>query len=266
MRKGGWKLQIGLLLLMGAVVVWESATSSGGEKQISDPALGPGKIFLYTAKRFGIPIFKASIKIENGSSEQGKPLYQIRADIESLDYLKFLFRMNNRFVSTVEAETCSPVRYVKEIDQQGLLVEKKSYLQTLTFDHLNKRVVSEKREKKEKQEFTLSAETFDPLSMFAKYYLKEELQPGQNIRTFIFDGVKMRQMVFYSKRGKVKSKMFGEVDAVCLESSTSFSTFDDREGIIRIWFTTDGKKIPVLIELDLPVGDVIFELESIGES
>jgi hypothetical protein len=75
----------------------------------------------------------------------------------------------------------------------------------------------------------------------------------------------MRQMVFYSKKGKVKSNMFGEVEAVCLESSTSFSTFHDREGIIRIWYTTDGKKIPVLIELDLPIGDVIFELESVEE-
>jgi len=56
--------------------------------------------------------------------------------------------------------------------------------------------------------------------------------------------------------------MFGEIEAVCLESSTSFSTFDDREGAIRIWYTTEGKKIPVLIELDLPVGDVTFELES----
>jgi hypothetical protein len=265
MRKGGWTLRIGLLLFIGAIVGWESVTSSGGGKQISGPALGPRRNFLYTAKKFGIPILKASIKIENGSSEQGKPLYQIRADIESLDYLKFLFRMNNRFVSTVEAETCSPVRYIKEINQQGLLVERKSYLQTLTFDHPNKKVVSEKGEKNERQEFALSSETFDPLSMFAKYYLKEELHPGQNIQASIFDGVKMRQMVFYSKKGKVKSNIFGEVEAVCLESSTSFSTFHDREGIIRIWYTTDGKKIPVLIELDLPIGDVIFELESMEE-
>jgi hypothetical protein len=73
-------------------------------------------------------------------------------------------------------------------------------------------------------------------------------------------------MSFYSKKGKVKSKMFGEVEAVVLESSTSFSTFDDREGTIRIWYTADGRKIPILIELDLPVGDVTFELESMEGS
>ena len=102
--------------------------------------------------------------------------------------------------------------------------------------------------------------------MFAKYYFKEELHPGKDIQMSIFDGVKLRQMVFCSKKGKVDSKTYGEVEAVCLESSTSFSSFEDREGIIRIWYTTDGKKIPILIELDLPIGNVKFELESVERS
>ena len=253
-------LSISIVLLLGSIA------HPSGEKQIPGLKLGPEKVFFYTAKRFGVSILRATIKIENGSSEQGKPLYQILARIESHDFLKFLFRINNRFLSTVEVDTCSPVRYVKEIDQQGLLVERKNYVQTLTFDSPNKRIVVEKSGTKEKQEFALSSETFDPLSMFAKYYLKEKLHPGQSIHTSIFDGVKMRQMSFYSKKGKVKSKMFGEVEAVCLESSTSFSTFDDREGTIRIWYTTEGRKIPILIELDLPVGDVTFELESMEGS
>jgi hypothetical protein len=262
MREVRRKLGIGILLYIGIVSGWGVSVYSNEQKQPPDPRPEPGKVFLYTAKKFGVPILKASIKLENGSTEQGKSLYQIYANIESLDYLKFLFRVNNRFSSTVEAETCSPIRYVKEVDQQGFLVERKNYLQIVTFDFPNKKIVAEKGEKKERQEFAISSETFDPLSMFAKYYLKEELHPGENIRTSIFDGFKMRQMIFYSKKGKVKSKIFGEVEAMCLESSTSFSTFDDREGIIRIWYTADGKKIPVLIELDLPIGNVQFELES----
>lgn len=166
----------------------------------------------------------------------------------------------------MHAETCSPVRYVKEIDQEGLLVKKKNYLQILTFDFSNKKVVAEKKEEKERQEFPLSPDTYDPLSMFARCYLKEEIRPDQNIRMSIFDGMKLRQMVFYSRGGKVKSKMYGEVEAVCLESSTSFSSFEDKEGIIRIWYTTHGEKIPILIELELPIGDIKFELESMEKS
>mgnify|MGYP006268539327 CR=1 FL=1 len=265
MRRGGWKLGIGILLCV-EIVLGGGFPASGEEwDRIPEQRPGPGKTFLYTARKFGVPILKASIKIENGSSEQGTPIYQIDASVSSVPF-GFLFRMNNRFVSTVHAESCSPVRYVKKIDQEGLLVEKKNYFQAFTFDFSNKKVVAEKGEKKERQEIPLSSETHDPLSMFAKCYLKEEIQPGQSISMSIFDGVKLREMVFHSKKEKVKSTMYGEVDTVCLESSTPFSTFGDKEGKIRIWYTADGRKTPVLMELELPIGHIKFELESVDKS
>jgi hypothetical protein len=98
--------------------------------------------------------------------------------------------------------------------------------------------------------------------MFAKYYFKEELDPGKEIQMSIFDGVKIRQMIFCPKKGKAESTTYGEVEALCLESITSFSSFDDSEGVIRIWYTANGEKIPILIELELPVGHIKFELES----
>jgi hypothetical protein len=72
-------------------------------------------------------------------------------------------------------------------------------------------------------------------------------------------------MVFHSKKEKVNSKMYGEVEAVCLESTTSFSTFGDKEGIIRIWYMNNRERIPILMELDLPVGNVRFELDEVKE-
>ena len=266
MRKGGWKLGIGIFLIVGALAGWRTDTDSNEEKQVPSLKPGTGRVFLYTAKKFGIPILKASIKIENESSEQGKLIYRIHASIDSLDYLKYLFRVNNRFHSTIEAETLLPLRYVKEINQEGLLAKKKNYRQAFVFDHPNKKVVVEKQEGKERNEIPLSSEIYDPLSMFAKYYFKEELHPGEEIQMSIFDGVKIRQMIFCSKKGKAESATYGEVEALCLESITSFSSFDDREGVIRIWYTTDGKKIPILIELDLPIGNVKFELEEVREN
>jgi len=261
-----WELGIRKFLFIGVILLWGSLAYSDGQKPFSEPPTDSSKVFLYTAKKFGIPILKASIKIGNGVFEQGKPVYQIQADIGSLPYLGLLFRMKNRFTSIMEADTCCPVRYVKEIDQEGLLIEKKNYFQTLTFDSNLKKVLVEKMGEREKREISLPPGTSDPLSLFARYYLKEELHPGQEIPMSIYDGVKLRQMVFHSKKEKLKSKRYGEVDAVCLESATSFSTFGEKEGIIRIWYTTDGEKTPISMELELPVGNVKFELESIHRS
>ena len=262
MRQDKRRAVVGLHFFIGVLLVWGMTAYSSEPEQILEPKPNSGKVFLYTARKFGVPILRASIKIENGFSEQGMPLYYVFASVDSSRF-GFLFRMNNRFRSTIQAETFSPVRYVKEIDQEGLLIGRKNYLQTFTFDLPNKKVVAEKGEKKEREEFPIPYSTYDPLSMFAKYYLKEEIHPGQDIPMSIFDGVKLRQMIFYSKKGKVISKRYGEVDAVCLESNTSFSSFEDKEGKIRIWYTTHGEKTPILIELELPAGHIESELESV---
>jgi len=248
------------LILITAIVSLLGSSAYGVDGK---PFAGSEKVFRYSAVSFGVPILKASIRIENGTSEQGRPIYQIRASIYSLDYLKFLFRINNRFLSTVDAETLAPLQYVKEIHQEGLLTKKKNYLQTLTFDHSNKKLVVENQKGEERKEIPLSADTCDPLSIFAKHYLKNELHAGQDIQMSIFDGMKLRRMVFVSRKEKVTSKIYGEVGAVCLESSTAFSSFDDKEGKIRIWYADRGEKIPILIELELPVGNIKFALESV---
>jgi hypothetical protein len=254
-------LRIRTVLLIGIVLFLESIAQGEGQNRIPEP--GPGQSFLYAAKRFGVPIFKAAIKIENGFVEHDKVFHQVRANVDSLPSWGLFFRMNNRFASIIERETCVPVRYVKEIDQGGLLIKKKNYVQTLTFDSVHQKVVVEKKGEDGRQEISLPSETYDPLSMFARYYLKDKFYPGEDIRISLYDGMKLRQMVFHSKKEKVTSKMYGEVEAVCLESTTSFAAFGDKEGIIRIWYMNNREKIPILMELDLPVGDVRFELAEV---
>jgi len=266
MRNGKWKLGIRSFLFIGTMLLWGPFAYGDAQKLYSESPTVPGKVFLYTAKKLGIPFLKASIKIGNGVLEQGKPIYQIQIDVDSLPYVGLLFRMKNRFTSIMDAVTCSPVRYEKEIDQEGLLIERKNYLQTVTFDATLKKALIEKMGRREKEEISLPPGTCDPLSLFARYYLKEELHPGEEIRMSIYDGVKLRQMVFRSKKEKLMSKRFGEVEAICLESTTSFAAFGDKEGTIRIWYTNDGEKTPISMELELPVGNVKFELESIHRS
>jgi len=257
------RLGIRIIFIVGIFLILGSATESSGQDQPFPLPPGQKKVFVYTATKFGVPVFRGTIQMENDSVQQGKSLLQIHASFQSLQYMGPLFRMNNRFTSTIEMDTLSPVRYVKEVNQGGLLIGNKNYVHTVFFDPLHQKVVVEKKEKGEKEEMFLPPSTYDPLSMFARYYLKEELRPGQDIRMSIYDGVKLREMVFHSKKEKIKSKKYGKVETIRLESATSFSTFGDKEGIIRIWYTADGERTPLLIELDLPVGDVKFELESV---
>lgn len=259
------KLKWGIIPLTGILIGIGFLAYGKSQQEISGPKSKWEKVFFYTGKRFGIPILNASIKIQNEISEEGKPLLEIRASVNSLGYLGSLFRMNNRFLSVVEAESYAPIRYVKEIDQSGLLVKNRKYIQTITFDHQNKLVMVEQSDEKEKKKISVSSGACDPLSMFVKYYMKEVLQPDQDIPMSIYDGRKLHQMVFHARKEKVESKIWGEVEAICFESTASFSSFGDQEGIIRIWYTADGKRIPLSLELGLPVGNIHFELDEMKE-
>jgi hypothetical protein len=256
-------MRIKVLLLIGIFLLLGSIVHRDGQSQNTESR--SGKSFSYIARKFGVPILKATIRIENGSREHGKPLGQVYANVDSLDYFGMLFRMRNRFTSTLEGETFTPIQYVKEIHQEGLLIKKKNYVQTVTFDPSQEKAVVEKKGEDGRQEISLPPATYDPLSMFARYYFRDEFHPGRDIQISLFDGMKLRQMVFHAKKEKVGSKMYGEVEAIRLESTTPFSNFGDKEGIIRIWFLSNREKIPILIELDLPVGNVKFELEEVKE-
>jgi hypothetical protein len=253
------------LFIVMMILMFGSSAYGGGQGRVPNPENGSEKAFHYTAKKLGIPILKAIIRIGNGYSEQGKNLHKIEAQVISLNVPGFMFRMNNRFTSFMEMDPFSPLRYVKEIDQEGLFTERKNYSQTITFDSIHPKAIVEKKGAGEKREVFFPSHAYDPLAMFARYHLKEDLSADQGVRMAIFDGVKFRQMVFHSKKSKVKSKVLGEVDAVCLESTTAFSSFGEKEGNIRIWYTANGDKIPISLELDLPVGTVRFELEEMKE-
>jgi len=253
------------LFIIILILIFGSPAYGGGQGRDSGPENGSEKTFHYTAKKLGIPILKATIRIGNGYSEQGKNLHKIEAQVISFKVPGFMFRMNNRFTSFMKMDSFSPLRYVKEIDQEGLFIERKNYLQTITFDSILHKATVEKKAAGEKREVFFPSQTYDPLAMFARYHLREGLPPDQEVRMAIFDGVKFRQMVFHSKRSRVKSKILGEVDAVCLESTTAFSSFGEKEGNIRIWYTANGDKIPISLELDLPVGVVKFDLDEIRE-
>jgi hypothetical protein len=256
-------------LLFIAILLLLKSSVYGNQQDVPKIEPGTGKEFLYTAKKLGIPILKAPIRIENGFWEGGKAYYRIQAQVDSLPNLRLLFRMKNRFTSIVETASFTPVRYIKEIDQGGPLVKDKHYRQTLFFDPARQKVIAEKEEhgeKHEKKEIPISPETYDPLSLFARYYLKEEVRPGQDVSMSIFDGVKLRKMVFRSTKEKVGLKKDGTVEAVCLECATPFATFGDQEGSIRIWYTANSEKTPVILELDLPIGSVKFELEEVRNS
>lgn len=248
-------------LLYATMILWIGPLpweTTGSFASLAD--LEPSRSFFFTARKLGVAVLRATIRIDEATEEDGKRLYRVFAEVRSLEAFRLLFRMNNRFTAVLEADRCLPLRYAKEIDQGGLFFPKKRYHQVLHFESAHQRVVVEDEGNGEKREIALPPNTFDPLSMFGRCYLKEDIQPGREIPMSIFDGLRLRQMVLRPVRETV-SLHGQEQEAICLWSSTSFSTFGEKEGTLRICYSADGRKTPLTLEVSLPVGTVKFELD-----
>ena len=216
--------------------------------------------FSYGVKKYGLRILEATITLEEVRSKAGEKVYFVQAQVDTTGVTNWFFRMHNRFYSWVDARHLGPLRYVKEINQKGIFSEDKHYRSVLTFDREDNRVVVDGT-----KEVAVPPGTQDPLSFFVKYYLGEEIKQAEEIRMTIYDGIKLRKVFFDSKGESIETQWCGPVDVICLESKVPFSSLGGREGIIRIWFTRDRRKVPVRIGLDLPIGTVQFELESFEE-
>ena len=224
-------------------------------------AAGPGNgiRFHYEAHKLGANILKASLSIERDGS-----FHVVKATVDSVGVTRAVFRMHNRFTSYIKEAGLEPWRYIKEVDQKGIFSKKKHYTDILTFDSANGKVRVERVAPPGVQEVSVPSQTYDPLSVFLKFFLKSEVVNGQKIVMKIYDGIKLKEVTFGAVKGEIDTHLYGTVKAISLESNVAFGSLGGKEGTIKIWYTDDERRFPIAMNLKLPsVGNVEFELEKV---
>jgi hypothetical protein len=226
---------------------------------IAGPAPWNGVRFHYLAHKLGATIIKASLSIERDVS-----FYVVKVTVDSRGVARPVFRMHNRFTSYIKEASLEPCRYIKEVDQKGIFSRKKRYTDILTFDSAHGKVIVERVAPPNVQEVSVPPQTYDPLSVFLKFFLESEVVNGQKIVMRIYDGIKLKEVTFGIAKGEIDTPVYGTVKATSLESKVAFSSLGDKEGAIKIWYTDDERRFPVAMHLKLPsVGNVEFELEKV---
>lgn len=221
---------------------------------------GNGIRFHYQAHKLGTTVIKASLSIERDGA-----YHVIKATVDSVGVARPVFRMHNRFTSYIKETSLESWRYIKEVDQKGIFSKKKRYTDILTFDPGGGKVKIERVEPPSVQEISVPPHTYDPLAVFLKFFLgSERAQDGETITMRIYDGIKLKEVIFCLGCSEIATSRYGVVKALSLESKVPFSSLGGREGTIKIWYTDDERRFPVAMHLKLPaVGNVDFELEKV---
>jgi hypothetical protein len=244
-----------LIVALGVLLLFANLPSA-----IAQPPLpGKGVRFHYRVHKLGATVITASLSIE-----EGNPHYLVKANVDTTGVTSLFFRMHNRFSSYIKEEGLVPFRYIKEINQRGIVSRKKRYTDIFTFDPDQGKVLMQRADLPDVQEIPIPPQTYDPLSIFLKCFCDTEPLNGRKLEMKIYDGIKVRDVTFVATSAEVKTHLYGTIKTVCLESKVAFNSLGDKEGIIKIWYTDDVQRIPVQILLELPtLGDVNFELDKV---
>ena len=227
---------------------------------IALPSLPSERVrFHYRVHKLGTTVLTASLSIERDG-----PFHLVKATVDTTGVTGLFFRMHNRFSSYIKEEGLAPSRYIKEVNQWGIVSKKKRYTDIFTFDPAQDKVLIQRANLPDVQEVTIPPQTYDPLAIFLKCFCESEMTNGRNLEMRIFDGIKVREVTFVATSGEIKTRLYGTVKTICLESKVAFNSFGDKDGVIKIWYTDDTQRLPVQISLELPTfGDVNFELDKV---
>ncbi|MCK5553337.1 MAG: DUF3108 domain-containing protein, partial [Deltaproteobacteria bacterium] len=120
-----------LILIGYSVVLGQNRTAASPE---GEKASFGKKRFSYGVNKYGLRILEAIITLEETQSEAGERVYLAQAQVRTTGVTSWFFRMHNRFYSWVDARHFGSLRYVKEINQEGIFSGEKNYRCVLTFN------------------------------------------------------------------------------------------------------------------------------------
>lgn len=194
---------------------------------------------------------KAVLEIPKYEYYRGRKCFYIESRVNSLPFFSTFYKVEDRYVSVIDAEGLFPWRFEQHIREGGY---KRDF--EAEFDHmLNIAITNEGTH-------PIIQYAHDILSAF--YYTRtldfSKMKPGQKteLKNFYKDTVYTLEVKFKGRQ-KVEVKA-GTFNTIIIEPIIQGGGLFKAEGTLLIWLTDDEKKIPVMVKSRIVVGSITAEL------
>jgi Protein of unknown function (DUF3108) len=242
-----------LLLLSVALGGVQDSTALAAETA-SKQAIQPGEQLTYDISWLYITAGTAVMAISNAGTDGGG-LVKLLTTAQSRPAITKFFPVDNRVESIMDPATLLPVQLVFR-RREGKKKEDIEY----TFHQKKGTVTAVKGGAPET--LAIPPGTQDVISCL--YYARSELslQPGSSLTMNVFHDKKNRKVEVRVEEIETLSGPWGEVETARVLVIMPFQGLFLNQGNIRVWFTTDDRRIPVRMKAKIIIGSIVADLVS----
>jgi len=209
-----------------------------------------GESLFYTAKFNFIPAGSATLKIISTDTINGNATYHIQYAARTGSFADKLFKIRDQVDSWIDKKELFVLRQKKSILQGNY--KKNSHTDLHYPDSIA--IVNH-------DTIPIYGHVFDPYSLF--YYLRTiPLTKGETLNIETFDNRSFTEFQLRVDNIETISVPAGQFSCLVIRPFKDGKTLLKNEGDMTIWFSNDGRKIPIQILVKLKFGTMNLKLKS----
>lgn len=244
------------VILVGTLLPTLSLAEAGQNERPSVSAPLPfanGERLAYDVTWLGMRAGIATMAVQEGPGEGGRPQLTLSMTARSSPTVTKFYSVDNRGVSQVDLESFLPT-HMTFARREGKRVNDFDY----TFRHGEGLVTAVKDGKSD--ELSIPADAQDAMSCL--YYVRKVLPfvPGASLTMTVHHDKKNYKMDVRVEALETVEGRWGKRETARVVVIMPFQGIFLNEGNIRVWFTTDERRVPVRMKAKVVVGSIVAEL------
>ena len=222
--------------------------------------LEPGEYYYYRVNWLGINVGHALIEVKEIADYEGKKCLHVTMSTATNAFFSMIYKVIGEVESYVDEENLRPLYYRSEMTRK-----KKYVFKEMRYDYAKKTVYA--KDKKGEYEIDIPEGMIDPLGFFY-YFRLHPVDLEKPMHMTINGGKKNYPITVY-----VKEERYMHTPAGCFwtflvrpekESERQFDDALNAPGSLSVWYSSDEKRVPVMIALKVPIGTALAVLVKTG--